>query len=294
MSRPLRVEYPGAFYHIAARGNAKQKIFLDTKDRKKFLEILSSVVERTDWICHSHVLMNNHYHLLIETPKPNLSQGMRQLNGVYTQYFNRRHRRVGHLFQGRFKALLVEKDSYLLELCRYILRNPVRAKLVRDPGAYRWSSYGAIVGKEKCPDFLRKEWVISQFGEDKKKAIEQFESYVSSGKDTPFPSDEIAGQLILGSKGFIEKIKKYLPKKKQKTDNEISRKQSYVARKELDEIFQKGMKSGKKREDLIYQAFREYDYFQKEIADYLGVHYATISRAIKKVEERRKMLQCKT
>jgi hypothetical protein len=219
---------------------------------------------------------------------------MRQLNGVYTQYFNRQHRRVGHLFQGRFKALLVEKDSYLLELCRYILRNPVRAKLVHDAVDYTWSSYRAIIGKERCPDFLHSEWIISQFGENKGTAVKQFENYISSGNDTPFPSDEIAGQLILGSKGFIERIKKYLPIEKRMTDTEISKEQSYIFRKELDEIFQEGMKSGRNREEMIYRAFNEYDYYQKEIADYWGVHYATISRVIKQVEEKRKMLQCKT
>ena len=114
MSRPLRIEFPGAVYHITSRGNAKQLIFLDDLDKRKFLKVLSSVIERFNWLCHAYCLMSNHYHLVIETPEGNLSRGMRQLNGVYTQIFNQKHKRVGHLLQGRYKAILVEKESYLL------------------------------------------------------------------------------------------------------------------------------------------------------------------------------------
>ncbi len=141
MARPLRIEYPGALYHITARGNRKADIYLRSSDRYKFLEILEKTVGRYNWICHGYCLMNNHYHLLIETPDANLSKGMRQLNGIYTQYFNRVHDSVGHLFQGRFKSILVEKESYLLELCRYIVCNPVRANLCREPKDWKWSSY---------------------------------------------------------------------------------------------------------------------------------------------------------
>lgn len=270
MSRPLRVEFPGALYHITARGNARKDIFHTKDDRKKFLEIFKLVVERTDWICHSYVLMDNHYHLLIETPKPNLSRGMRYLNGVYTQYFNRQHKRVGHLFQGRFKALLVEKESYLLELCRYLLRNPVRVKLVSRPEEYQWSSYRVLIGIDKYPDFLKTEWIISQFSEDQNKAIENFKNHISSGENNPFPSKEIAGQMILGSKKFIGNIKKYIPNSSFSKNSEIPQKQSYVSRKELEEIFQEGFRSGKTRDEIIYQAFKQYEYYQKEIADVWG------------------------
>jgi len=285
MARPLRIEYSGALYHITSRGNAKQLIFLTDQDRKKILKILKLVIDRTDWICHSYVLMGNHYHLLIETPKPNLSRGMRQLNGVYTQFFNWNHNRVGHLFQGRFKALLVEKDSYLLELCRYLLLNPVRAGLVKDPGDYRWSSYKAIIGKAKCPEFLTTNWILSQFSSDRDTAVKKFKKLLFSCKSMSFPTEEIAGQLILGSKKFINKIERFLSRSDRLNDSEISKKQRYVFRMDLEEIFQKGMREGKTRNELIYKAFREYDYYQKEIADYLGIHYATVSRSIKKIEQ---------
>src|ERR1044071_3112449 len=126
MARPLRLEFPGAIYHLTSRGNARHKVFFTDADRELFLKTLTGVVRRYDWVCHAYCLMADHYHLLVETPKANLSIGMRQLNGMYTQAFNRRHKRVGHLFQGRFTAILVEKESHLLELCRYIVLNPAR------------------------------------------------------------------------------------------------------------------------------------------------------------------------
>src|SRR5579859_3715129 len=131
MARPLRIEFSGAFHHVMARGNARQNIFRDTQDRQAFLAGLKRVCERFDWRIWAYCLMDNHYHLLVETLEPTLSRGMREINGVYTQGFNRRHSRVGHVFQGRYKSLLIEKDAYLLELSRYIVLNPVKAKICR-------------------------------------------------------------------------------------------------------------------------------------------------------------------
>ncbi len=134
MARPLRIEFAGALYHITSRGDGGDDIYIDDNDRENFLAVLGHVCERFNWVCHSYCLMSNHYHLLIETPEGNLSQGMRQLNGVYTQRFNRNHERVGHVFQGRYKAILVDADNYLVQLIRYIHLNPARAGLVKDPG----------------------------------------------------------------------------------------------------------------------------------------------------------------
>ncbi len=154
MARPLRIEYPGALYHITSRGNARADIFDDNPDREKFLSILGVVVRKYRWICHGYCLMDNHYHLLVETPESNLCRGMRQINGLYTQGFNRRHGRVGHLFQGRYKSILVEKDSYLLQLSRYIVLNPVKAGMVKAPEDWEWSSYQSTAGLSTAPDFL--------------------------------------------------------------------------------------------------------------------------------------------
>ena len=162
MARPLRLEYAGALYHITARGNGRGEIFVDDEDRQRFLSALAATVIRLGWLCHAYCLMDNHYHLLIETPTASLSEGMRQINGTYTQSFNRRHGRVGHVLQGRFKAILVERESYLLELCRYIVLNPVRAGLVKEAGRYPWSSYRATAGLEAAPAGLMVDWVLSQ------------------------------------------------------------------------------------------------------------------------------------
>jgi len=143
MARPLRIEFPGAVYHVTSRDNTRAPIFIDDSDREDFLSILGSVVRRYNWLCHAYCLMGNHYHLIIETIEGNISRGMRQLNGVYTQKFNWKHARTGHIFQGRFKAILVEKESYLLEVSRYVVLNPVRANMVERPEAWRWSNYAA-------------------------------------------------------------------------------------------------------------------------------------------------------
>jgi putative transposase len=154
MSRPLRIEFAGGLYHVTSRGDGREAIFLGGEDRRLFLGVLSEVVPDFNWAVHAYCLMDNHYHLLIETPDGNLSKGMRQLNGVYTQRFNRQHGRVGHVFQGRYKAIIVQKESYLLELARYVVLNPVRARMVRSPAEWPWSSYRATAGLCDAPFWL--------------------------------------------------------------------------------------------------------------------------------------------
>ena len=146
MARPLRIEFPHAVYHVTSRGNARQAIVTTDADRRMFRAFLAHVVDRYGWLCHAYCLMDNHDHLVRETPTPNLSQGMRQLNGRYTQACDRTHQRVGHLFQGRFTAILVEKEAHLLERCRYVVLNPVRAKRVPHPRRWR----GAVIVRRRA------------------------------------------------------------------------------------------------------------------------------------------------
>ncbi len=160
MARPLRVELSGGVYHITSRGDRREHIYLSDVDRDAWLELLGHVCARFNWVCHAYCLRSNHYHLVIETPEGNLSQGMRQLNGVYTQWVNRNHGRVGHVFQGRYKAILVEKDSYLLELARYVVLKPVRAGMVGDAGDWPWSSYLAMTGQVPVPVWLKTDWLL--------------------------------------------------------------------------------------------------------------------------------------
>ncbi|MCX5971105.1 MAG: transposase [Coprothermobacterota bacterium] len=151
LARPLRIEFEDAVYHITSRGNERKEIYRDARDRTLFLAVLRQVNPRYHWLCHAYCLMDNHYHLLIETPEGNLSQGMRQLNSLYTQGFNRGHGRVGHVLQGRYRAIVIEKESHLLEVCRYVALNPVRAKAVERPEDWNWSSYGGTAGLGAIP-----------------------------------------------------------------------------------------------------------------------------------------------
>ncbi len=283
MARPLRIEFPGAVYHVTSRGNARQAIFIDDEDRGRLLDVLSIVVERFNWLCHSYCLMENHYHLLIETLDGNLSKGMRELNGVYTQGFNQRHRRVGHLFQGRYKAIIVEKDNHLLSVCRYVVLNPVRVGLIGEPEKWRWSSYGATVGVVKKPVFLTIDWILSQFGGRKRLAMGKYRKFVMEGVDKESPWETLKGQIFLGTDKFIKQLSGLLDEKE--NIKEVPRPQRYVARPSLRELFKGKKGEERKAEDkTIYTVYVRYGYTMKEIAEHLGFHYATISRAIKRVE----------
>ena len=278
----MRIEFGGAVYHVTSRGNTRQAIFRDDIDRNDFLEVLYSVVKRFNFIVHAYCMMRNHYHLLIETPDGNLSQGMRQLNGVYTQRFNRRHNRVGHVLQGRYKAILVEKNSYLLELARYVVLNPVRAGKVKSPGDWKWSSYRATTGYEKTIPCLTTDWIHSQFGRKREKAPNRYRAFVRAGIKKESPLRAVKGQFILGTESFIAEIK-LLMKGKEKI-KEIPRIQRYISRPTLNKIL--GHKDKKSKGKAMYEAHIQYYYTLKEIAEYYGVHYTAVSRAIQKVEEK--------
>ena len=201
MARPLRLEFAGALYHLTARGNARADIFLDDADRRLFLELLGKEITQQGWRCYAYCLMSNHYHLLIETPEANLVSGMRRFNGVYTQAFNRRHGRVGHVFQGRYKSIVVDKDSYGLELCRYIVLNPVRARMVKRDWA--WSSYRATAGYGPQPAWLDAAWVLGQCG-----SCAAYRRFVAQGIGQAAPWENLKGQIWLGSAKFLERMER--------------------------------------------------------------------------------------
>lgn len=279
MARPLRIEFAGAVYHITSRGNEKKPIYRGDEDRNFFLDILHRVNKKYNWLCHAFCLMNNHYHLVIETPDGNLSKGMRQLNGVYTQIFNKRHKRVGHVFQGRYKAILIEKKSYLLEVCRYVMLNPVRAKAVNSPGQWRWSSYRGTAGKEKPHPCLTVDWIIRQFGTKRKPAEKKYMEFTASGIGVKGIWENIRGQSILGQEDFAEKLIGYV--KGYEEVKEIPKSQRYIGRPALREVFKEGIPIAKeKRNAGIKTAVVEYGYSQKEVAGFLGIHYSIASRAV--------------
>lgn len=283
MARPLRIEFPGALYHITARGDRQEPVFYDDDDRVAFLETLREVVRRYQWLCHAYCLMGNHYHLIVETPEANLSKGMRQLNGVYTQSFNRRHRVSGHLFQGRFGAVLVDRDSHLVELSRYVVLNPVRANLVDEPVEWPWSSYRAMVGETQVPEWLTTDWLLQQFGATRREAQKRYQEFVALGRSTTAPWRHLRQQIYLGDEDFVSRMQAN-------------------ARVEGDEL---SVPQGQRRppapslatlagrfvnrNDAIEAAYATGAYSYREIGTYFGLHPGTVGRIV-----RQRMLQNET
>ena len=209
MGRPLRIAYSGALYHITSRGNERRSVFLDDEDRLRFLATLKDYHDRYGIIVHEYVLMDNHYHLVMETPGGNLVKVMHGINGGYTGYFNRKYGRAGHLFQGRYKAILVDKESYLVELSRYVHLNPVRAGVVKTPEEYRWSSYPGFINKSKALDWIEYGWVLGRFGEDTTTARKRYRVYVH-GEVTESPLKKVYGQVILGGDSFLAQARRII------------------------------------------------------------------------------------
>jgi putative transposase len=213
MSRPLRLEFEGAFWHVTSRGNERKDIFREDRDRLLFLSLLAAAVKRFRWRLHEYCLMTNHYHLIIETPFRTLAKGMHWLNSEYVRIFNRRYERVGHLFQGRYKGILVDEQNYLDEVRRYTVLNPVRAGMVSDPAEYRWSSYRAHAGLELIPEWLYSEWLFDLHTE-RPKCHEIYRDYVTAKiGSTESIWEKLVGQIYLGSVEWIEKMRKVVAEK---------------------------------------------------------------------------------
>lgn len=274
MARPLRIELAGGLYHVTARGDRREAIYVDDTDRQRWLTLLGEVCERFNWRCHAYCQMTNHYHVVVETPEGNLSRGMRQLNGVYTQQTNRRHDHVGHVFQGRYKAILVEKDSYLLELARYVVLNPVRAGMTAEAGDWPWSSYRATIGEASAPKWLETDWLVGQFGGRQSSAVRGYIDFVRAGVGAECLWKQVNGQIFLGSDAFAEEMKRQLPKDRDL--REVPRAQRRPGAQPLSHYASLG-----DWRRAMAEAYASGDYTMRDIADYFGVHYATVSRAIR-------------
>jgi REP element-mobilizing transposase RayT len=280
MARPLRIEYHGALYHVTARGNARAPIFLCEEDRHQFLSLLSETLGRFGWLCHAYCLMDNHYHLMVETPNPNLSLGMQHLNGVYTQRFNRQHNRTGHLLQGRFKAIVVEKEAHLLELARYIVLNPVRAAMVETASSYPWSSYRATAGDERAAPWLTTDWLLSQFARTTAVAQRRYREFVDQGLATTSPWSMLKGQLFLGSEEFMRTMQPKLLAVA--AEGELPRSQRLAQRPDLIALFSASVSQDKPQRDAAIRcAYSDHGYTMAAIARAAGVHYSTVSKVIK-------------
>jgi REP element-mobilizing transposase RayT len=280
MSRPLRIEFHGALYHLTSRGDRREDIFENNLDRFCFLHVLDEVCDTYNWVCHSYCLMGNHYHLLVETPDANLSKGMRQLNGVYTQRFNSRHQRVGHVFQGRYKAILVEKERHLLELSRYIVLNPVRARMVRTAGDWPWSSYRAVIGYTESPAFLESDWLLATFAAKRLEAITRYIEFVDNGDDQSAPWEHLKNQIYLGSDAYVEEQQARVA-----PDVDLSEVPSSQWRLKPQPLshYEK-ITSG--RDTAIVDAYKSGGYTLKEIGRHFRLHYSTVSGIVRKYKSK--------
>lgn len=245
--------------------------------------MLAEVVERFNWVCHAYCLMSNHYHLVVEPPEGNLSKGMRQLNGVYTQSSNRRHGRTGHLFQGRFKAILVDKDSYLLELARYVVLNPVRARVVKAPGDYSWSSYRAMVGEAPIPGWLATDGLLAQFGKRRAEALRRYRRFVQEGIGAAGVWSNVSQQIYLGDERFVKRMQA----KAERLGDELSIPRAQ--RRAPAPTLAKLERWHRSRGEAMAAAHATGAYSYREIGEYFGLHPASVGRIV-----RARVLQCET
>ena len=293
MSRPLRLEFAGALYHLTARGDRQEPIFEDDHDRLVFLDLLAKEVLQQGWALYAFCLMDNHYHLLLETPEPNLVQGMRRLNGVYTQAFNRRYRRVGHVLQGRYKSILFEKDSYLRELCRYVVLNPVRGGMVASVEDWHWSSYLPTAGGIPCPPWLDAAAVLGLFGAGAA-ARRAYERFVAQGLKQPSPWATLRGQVYLGSEAFHAQMQKRLSGK---TPKGVSRRRRNPVRPSVQAVLRAvadahGIKpaavlerqSGPAFKQTVYLLRRRANLSLREAAEMAGVTIGRVAQIQREIE----------
>jgi REP element-mobilizing transposase RayT/predicted DNA-binding protein YlxM (UPF0122 family) len=283
MGRALRIEYPGAHYHVTSRGNERKDVFKSQKDREQFLSYLESAVNRYEAVIHAYCLMSNHYHLLLETPSGNLSKIMQHVNGAYTNYFNVKRKRNGHLFQGRYKAIVIEADEYVQELSRYIHLNPVRANMVAAPEEYRWSSYLDYIGARKRPEWLEISFVLDCFGkgEDRFRKYRGFvEELLGSEYDSPFSG--VVASTILGSESFVyELTEKHIDGKQ--SDRELPAARKLMSKPSLQAILEavKDISSSSRvtKNAGIYLCHKFSGAGLKEIGEKFGTKESAVSQA---------------
>jgi putative transposase len=280
MARPPRLELANATYHVSSHSDGRNDVYVSDADRRAWLATLGQVCVRFNWICHAYCLMANQFEIVIETPEANLSKGMRQLNQVYTQYFNRTHLLTGPVFQGRFKAVLVEKDRYLLPLARDVVMNPLRAKMVRRLENWPWSSYAATAGLTSKPDWLNTDFILSQFGAQRARTMAKYAAFIQDGKNLPSVLDAVQGQIYLGSEKFVAKMRAAIEKKPGL--NKTPRTNKRVLSRKLADYAR-----AHERDEAIALAFLSGRHTMAAIADHFGLHLTTVSRLVK-VYERQK------
>ena len=289
MSRPLRIEFPGAVYHVTSRGDRREAIYRDDADRVAQLEVIAQATDRFDATVLAYCLMGNHYHLVLHTREANLSRLMRHVNGVYTQHFNRRHGLAGHVFQGRFKAILVDRDAYLLALCRYVERNPVAAKMVAAAADWPWSSYRAHTCQSPTPNWLDSDGLHGYLlgkpvanAQDRRRAARRYADLVAKAhdNDAAFWQQGLRGQVFLGGEAFVAAMQaKAAPLRK--IDREIPKAQRFQLSSWPDCL----ARCGGDRDRALNLAYREGGMTMTELAPQAGLSVSHVSRLISAQEK---------
>lgn len=279
MTRPLRLEFAGALYHVTSRGDHREAIYRDVVDREAWLETLALVCRRFNFVIHAYCQMTNHYHVLVETVEGNLSQGMRQLNGLYTQHFNRRHRLVGHLFQGRYKAILVQKESYLLELTRYVVLNPLRAHMVQSLAEWPWSSHQFLVGACEAPEWFDVDWLLGQFGSTRSEAAQRYTRFVMEGVGRDSPLKDVSYQLILGDEAFTARYHN-------SSDRDSLRDVSKAQRRAMGLPLEEYQRRFTDRDEAVARAYFSTAFTMAQIAEFFEISVRTVNRAVKKFDKK--------
>ncbi len=291
MVRPLRIEYPGAVYHVTSRGDRRESIARDDTDRSMFLNIVGQALARFGGTVSAYCLMGNHYHPVLHTREANLSRLMRQINGVYTQNLNRRHGLSGHVFQGRFKAILVDSDSYLLEVCRYVDLNPVRANMCRRPDDYPWSSYRALTGQADQPFWLDPQVLYEQLapGKSAVQAAAKYAEFVAQGKDVQLWDANLKQQIYLGDDDFITRMQKHAGIDHANPEGQRGGRKSNVSKihksappldSDITRYATKVCGNKAQRNQNMADAFYQGGHSQTAIAQAFGVSGSTVSRVI--------------
>lgn len=288
MGRPLRIEYPGAYYHVTARGNEQRDIYKSRADRERFLDYLASATERYGAVIHVWCLMSNHYHLLIETPAGNLSQIMRHINGAYTNYFNTKRKRAGHLLQGRYKAILVDRDAYALELSRYIHLNPVRAGVSQRPEEYAWSSYRNYIGQLAVPGWLHRNEILAHFDSDEKRYRAFVEDGLGEGGTSPLT--KTIASTILGRSEFVREIEETCLSGKS-PNRDVPDLRKLGCRWPVDDILAAvetilGTQKGLARKVAIHLCHRHSGAKLREIGERFGIGESAVSQESKRLSDR--------
>ena len=287
MSRPLRLEFPGALYHLTARGDRREPIFEDDDDRVQLLNVLARGLERFDANCYAYCLMSNHYHFVVQTRRGNLSRLMRHVNGVYTQAYNQRHDESGHLFQGRFKAVVVDRDAYFLEVCRYVDLNPVRAKMVRRPQDWQWSSYRAHTGLIPPPAWLDSAELHRQIAPRAplREGPAAYAAFVAEGRGVRLWEEALSGQIYLGDGRFVARMQAKLTAAPERLASaEVPRAQRRRPQQPLEHY----LSDVRGREAGIARAYLEGGYTQTAIAAATKLSVSRVSRLVKSYEAKSK------